>query len=228
MPLTKNRKEKKMEKNSEPEDFRDKFILDQLFKNDDNEWLELDRPQAHTPYASSYLRHKAPSRHCDKLSKRHMNFINNNKTNTENSDMFHNEMDVEKIKFVEEVAEMFQEEERLRFEHRNSFMCDGYIYPPKWVVTYYLEHRDDLSKPFLHQMEREMGTSLFSNFNMNPLHGWNKIILDASPFESEIPLAIKYFRKAKIKFKIWPISKKQTEEPESRISIGEWPEFFLD
>ena len=193
-------------------------------KEKDNKCFGLERPEYYIPYASGYLRHKVPSRHCDKLSKKHMDFINNNKnkTNTENAIIFHDEMNVERIKFIEEIAEMFQEEERLKFESL------GHKYSPKWVVAYFLEHEDDLSKPFLHQMEREMGTSLFSNFNMNPLHGWNKIILDASPFESEIPLAIKYFRKAKIKFKIWPISKKQTEEPESRISIGEWPEFFLD
>jgi len=234
----------------EPEDYRDKYVLENLIKEekeesdpsivedntetDEEKYLALDRPQLKFPYALGYRRHKVPTGHFDKISKYQQQFINFNQKNLKTlktADNFHNDMDVEKLKFIEEMAEMFQTEERLQFEHRNNFTYDGYTYPPKWVVTYYLEHEDDLSHSFLHQMQKQMGTSLFANFSKTSLHGWNKVTLNAYTYwqldgENEVPIAIHYFRKAKIKFKIWPTSKKQAAEPESIVSIEEWAEWL--
>ena len=179
------------------EDYRDKYVLDQLIKEekeesdpsivednseketDEDKYLALDRAQKEFPYAVGFRRHKVPSNQCDKISKFRKQRINYNQDNIKKADIFHDKMDVEKIKLIEEMAEMFQTEERLQFEHRNNFTYDGYTYPPKWVVTYYLEHEDDLSHSFLHPMQKEMGTSLFANFNKKSYHGWNKMVFDA-------------------------------------------------
>ena len=145
--------------------------------------------------------------------------------NTRSADAFHDEMEIEKLKSIEEIAEMFHRDECLKFEQRNNLANldkDGHIHPPKWVVMYYIEHIDDLNAPFLPQMERRMGTSLFANFNIKPFHGWNIVVLDPNPYwqlegEDEVPIAIHYFRKAGIEFRIWPISEKHLDEPESTI-----------
>ncbi|QEE14478.1 hypothetical protein DSAG12_00291 [Promethearchaeum syntrophicum] len=236
-----------MEKDNEPDNYRDKYVLENIIKEkqedfdpsiaednseDDEKWLALDRPQQKFPYAVGYKRNKIPSNNCDSTSKYRRQRINYNQNNIDEADIFHDQMDIEKIKLIEDMAVMFQTEERLQFEHRNNFMYDGYTFPAKWVVTYYLEHEDDLSHSFLHQMQKEMGTSLFANFNLRSLHGWNKIVLKPYTYwqlegENEVPIAIHYFRKAKIRFKIWPTTKKQAAEPESIISIEEWAEWLV-
>ena len=84
----------------EPEDYRDKYVLERLIKEeqeesdpsivedntetDEEKYLALDRPQLNFPYAIGYRRHKVPTGHFDKISKYQQQFINFNQKNLKN------------------------------------------------------------------------------------------------------------------------------------------------
>ncbi|MHA1795205.1 MAG: hypothetical protein ACTSUK_03775, partial [Promethearchaeota archaeon] len=229
--------------------YRDKYVLKKINEDDmadvdptiieaDQKELEeetyiyeKDVAQQEFPFATGFRRHKVPSNKFDKISIYRQQLINYNRKHINRADVFHDARDVRKLKFIEDMAQMFQDEERNQFEHRNSFAYDGYTYPAKWVVTFYLEHNDQLAESFKHQMDYESGTPVLDNFANLTFHGWNKFTFDAYKYwflkdQTEVPIAIHYFRKAGIRFKIWPACIKQAAEPESTVSLDEWFEWL--
>jgi hypothetical protein len=172
------------------------------------------------PWALGYVKQQTYATKKGKADQDYRNEIAN-----QANEAFYQEMFVSQFVITERVSGYFQYEERFKYDIRNN-KCAIEYYNAKWILSYQINDLDDFNRSFLYQMQKEHNTSLLLLLGNSIHHGWNWAIIEPHinpvTLRPEIPLPVKFFRKANIEFKIWPVTETQAKEIESKISFKEF------